>query len=178
MKWQLLKLIDTFHWESCNQGYSTTTSISGCYSVLLNANTNIYRSFMNWLHVHIFYSAANSINYARLLPQVVYHTWSYLLMVRDGHITMGQPVDICVPTGNFGNILGAYYSKVKQAQWVILWLIFHVYRVLLSKIKCVTIFSFCSSLLQYLSQLTGQGTEKKRLNQFILCHADWDKRIT
>ena len=54
-------------------------------------------------------------------------------MVRDGHITMGQPVDICVPTGNFGNILGAYYSKVKQAQRVILWRIFHVYRVLFSK---------------------------------------------
>ncbi|XP_067939683.1 threonine synthase-like 1 [Watersipora subatra] len=57
-------------------------------------------------------SAANSINYARLLPQVVYHVWSYLLMVRDGHLDMGQQVDVCVPTGNFGNVLGAYYAKM------------------------------------------------------------------
>jgi len=50
---------------------------------------------------------------ARLLPQLVYHVWSYLTMVRDGHLQMGEPMDLIIPTGNFGNILGAYYAKVR-----------------------------------------------------------------
>ncbi|KAK7102950.1 threonine synthase-like 1 [Littorina saxatilis] len=56
-------------------------------------------------------SAANSINWGRLLPQVVSHISGYLEMVRMGQIPFGQPVDLCVPTGNFGNILSAYYAK-------------------------------------------------------------------
>lgn len=56
-------------------------------------------------------SAANSINWGRLLPQVLYHSSAYLEMARTGQITFGQPVDLCVPTGNFGNILSAYYTK-------------------------------------------------------------------
>ncbi|PVD24643.1 hypothetical protein C0Q70_15127 [Pomacea canaliculata] len=56
-------------------------------------------------------SAANSINWGRLLPQVVYHVSGYLEMVRTGQIPFGQVVDLCVPTGNFGNILSAYYAK-------------------------------------------------------------------
>ncbi|CAH1266432.1 THNSL1 [Branchiostoma lanceolatum] len=59
--------------------------------------------------VHL--SAANSINWGRLLPQVVYHASAYLDLVKQGTITMGQEVDICIPTGNFGNILGAVYAK-------------------------------------------------------------------
>ncbi|XP_076468745.1 threonine synthase-like 1 [Babylonia areolata] len=56
-------------------------------------------------------SAANSINWGRLLPQVLYHLSGYLDMVRMGHISLGDQVDWCVPTGNFGNILSAYYAK-------------------------------------------------------------------
>jgi len=56
-------------------------------------------------------SAANSINWGRLLPQVLYHSWAYLTLVDRGHIKMGELVDICVPTGNFGNILSALYAK-------------------------------------------------------------------
>nr|XP_020657142.1 threonine synthase-like 1 [Pogona vitticeps]XP_020657151.1 threonine synthase-like 1 [Pogona vitticeps]XP_020657159.1 threonine synthase-like 1 [Pogona vitticeps]XP_020657168.1 threonine synthase-like 1 [Pogona vitticeps] len=56
-------------------------------------------------------SAANSINWARLLPQVVYHASAYLNLVEQGTISFGTPVDICVPTGNFGNILAAMYAK-------------------------------------------------------------------
>ncbi|XP_071961057.1 threonine synthase-like 1 [Antedon mediterranea] len=56
-------------------------------------------------------SAANSINWGRLLPQVVYHASGYLTMVQQGIIGIGDPVDVCIPTGNFGNILGAIYSK-------------------------------------------------------------------
>lgn len=56
-------------------------------------------------------SAANSINWARLLPQVVYHASAYLDLVEQGTISFGSPVDVCVPTGNFGNILATVYAK-------------------------------------------------------------------
>ncbi|XP_077160522.1 threonine synthase-like 1 [Paroedura picta] len=56
-------------------------------------------------------SAANSINWARLLPQVVYHASAYLDLVDQNVITFGCPVDVCIPTGNFGNILAAVYAK-------------------------------------------------------------------
>lgn len=56
-------------------------------------------------------SAANSLNWGRLLPQVVYHASAYLDLVKSGVISMGDMADLCVPTGNFGNILAAYYVK-------------------------------------------------------------------
>ncbi|XP_006010388.1 threonine synthase-like 1 [Latimeria chalumnae] len=57
-------------------------------------------------------SAANSINWACLLPQVVYHASAYLDLINQGVITFGSPVDVCIPTGNFGNILAAVYAKL------------------------------------------------------------------
>ena len=56
-------------------------------------------------------SSANSINWGRLLPQVVYYVSAYSQLVADGKLTAGAPLDVCVPTGNFGNILAAYYAK-------------------------------------------------------------------
>lgn len=56
-------------------------------------------------------SSANSINWGRLLPQVVYYVSAYAQLVADGKLEAGSPVDVCVPTGNFGNILAAYYAK-------------------------------------------------------------------
>jgi len=56
-------------------------------------------------------SSANSINWGRLLPQIVYYVSSYAQMVAEGELAMGDSLDVCVPTGNFGNILGAYYAK-------------------------------------------------------------------
>ncbi len=56
-------------------------------------------------------SSANSINWGRLLPQVVYYASAYADMVGCGAISRGGTIDVCVPTGNFGNILGAYYAK-------------------------------------------------------------------
>jgi threonine synthase len=56
-------------------------------------------------------SSANSINWGRLLPQIVYYVSVYADMVTAGGVVAGKPIDICVPTGNFGNILGAYYAK-------------------------------------------------------------------
>ncbi|KAJ1100260.1 hypothetical protein NDU88_005347 [Pleurodeles waltl] len=57
-------------------------------------------------------STANSINWARLVPQVVYHASAYLDLVSQGVIHFGNPIDVCIPTGNFGNILSAIYAKL------------------------------------------------------------------
>lgn len=58
------------------------------------------------------FSAANSINWGRLLPQIIHHCSAYIDLVKQGVVKLGEHVDCCVPTGNFGNILAAYYSKV------------------------------------------------------------------
>ncbi|MDZ4178730.1 MAG: threonine synthase, partial [Coriobacteriia bacterium] len=57
-------------------------------------------------------SSANSINWGRLLPQIVYYVSAYADMVASGGVKPGEPMDVCVPTGNFGNILGAYYARL------------------------------------------------------------------
>ena len=56
-------------------------------------------------------SSANSINWGRLMPQIVYYLSAYSVLVARGNVPAGDPVDVCVPTGNFGNILAAYYAK-------------------------------------------------------------------
>lgn len=56
-------------------------------------------------------SSANSINWGRLLPQVVYYLSAYADLVAEGRLHAGDRFDVCVPTGNFGNILGAWYAK-------------------------------------------------------------------
>ena len=58
-----------------------------------------------------FLSSANSINWGRLVPQVVYYFSAYCDMVSAGKIKLGNPIDFCVPTGNFGNILAGWYAK-------------------------------------------------------------------
>lgn len=58
-----------------------------------------------------FLSSANSINWGRILPQVVYYISAYCDLLREGEIAMGDKVNFCVPTGNFGDILAAYYAK-------------------------------------------------------------------
>ena len=57
------------------------------------------------------FSSANSINFGRLLPQIVYYISSYVRLAEDARISFGDKVNIVVPTGNFGNILAAYYAK-------------------------------------------------------------------
>ncbi len=57
-------------------------------------------------------SSANSINIGRLLPQIVYYFYGYCQIVRSGGINLGDEINICVPTGNFGNILAAYYARI------------------------------------------------------------------
>ena len=56
-------------------------------------------------------SSANSINWGRLVPQIVYYFAAYAQLLRAGRIAFGDKVDFCVPTGNFGDILAGYYAK-------------------------------------------------------------------
>lgn len=56
-------------------------------------------------------SSANSINLGRLLPQIIYYYYAYCQLAADNSIALGDKVDFCVPTGNFGDILAGYYAK-------------------------------------------------------------------
>lgn len=57
------------------------------------------------------FSSANSINIGRLVPQVVYYVYAYAKLLDSGEISEGEEINVVVPTGNFGNILAAYYAK-------------------------------------------------------------------
>ena len=59
----------------------------------------------------MMFSSANSINWGRLAPQIIYYISSYAQLVKDGEIQLGDKINIVVPTGNFGNILAGYYAK-------------------------------------------------------------------
>ena len=57
------------------------------------------------------FSSANSINIGRLVPQVAYYVYAYTKLLANGEIEDGEKINVVVPTGNFGNILAAYYAK-------------------------------------------------------------------
>lgn len=57
------------------------------------------------------FSSANSINIGRLVPQIVYYVYAYASLYKNGEIGDGEKINVVVPTGNFGNILAAYYAK-------------------------------------------------------------------
>lgn len=56
-------------------------------------------------------SSANSINWGRLVPQIVYYATSYAALCAEGALAPGDPLDFCVPTGNFGDIMAGFYAK-------------------------------------------------------------------
>lgn len=68
-------------------------------------NKKLYNNYQ------IVLSSANSINWGRIIPQIVYHVRSYIDLVKKQTITLGEKIDITIPTGNFGNILAAFYAK-------------------------------------------------------------------
>ncbi len=57
------------------------------------------------------FSSANSINIGRLVPQIVYYVYAYAQLLAEGKISAGEKINVVVPTGNFGNILAAFYAK-------------------------------------------------------------------
>lgn len=59
----------------------------------------------------MMFSSANSINWGRLAPQIIYYISAYATLVKDDEIKAGDKINVVVPTGNFGNILAAYYAK-------------------------------------------------------------------
>lgn len=70
------------------------------------------RGFVEFLYERGYIlSSANSINIGRLIPQIVYYFYGYLSLVNQGKVDKGEKINITVPTGNFGNILAAYYAK-------------------------------------------------------------------
>ena len=81
-----------------------------------DAQTNVKEMFNNealrdrLLSSNIQFSSANSMNIGRLVPQIVYYVYAYAQLVKAGAIVSGDKVNFTVPTGNFGNILAAYYA--------------------------------------------------------------------
>jgi len=79
---------------------------TGVKALFLDSNLRDYLAGMD-----IKLSTGNSINWGRLAPQIVYYVRAYALLAARGEIKSGDEVDICVPTGNFGNILAAWYAR-------------------------------------------------------------------
>lgn len=87
-------------------------AIEGCFDDAQSAIKEIFtdREFNNAIRSKGYiFSSANSINIGRLIPQTVYYFYAYLQMLKTGEINIDEKVNIAVPTGNFGNILAAYY---------------------------------------------------------------------
>ncbi|MGE9971312.1 threonine synthase [Candidatus Pseudoscillospira sp. SGI.172] len=97
--------------EGCNVG---VCSVVGNFD---DAQTGVKRIFSDpELKAELagrgmFLSSANSINWGRVLPQIVYYVSAYCDLMKEGVLEKGDKLNVCVPTGNFGNILAAYYAK-------------------------------------------------------------------
>ncbi|HBN85472.1 MAG TPA: threonine synthase, partial [Clostridiales bacterium] len=90
-----------------------SVAISGNFD---DAQTGVKRIFTNTKLIEeldkggYMFSSANSINWGRLVPQIVYYFSSYVALLKEGVISCGERINFAVPTGNFGNILAGYYA--------------------------------------------------------------------
>lgn len=93
------------------------TSVVGIIGNFDDAQTGVKKMFSDETLAQVMdeagyqFSSANSINIGRLVPQMVYYVYAYTRLIADGTIKAGDPINVVVPTGNFGNILAAYYAK-------------------------------------------------------------------
>ena len=90
------------------------SAVNGNFDDAQNGVKGIFtdKAFAEFLKANgIILSSANSINWGRLVPQIVYYFSAYAELIALGSIKPGEEINIVVPTGNFGNILAAYYTK-------------------------------------------------------------------
>ena len=92
-------------------------SVSGIVGNFDDAQNGVKRIFSDRAFAErlnengVFLSSANSINWGRLVPQIVYYISAYCDMYKSGAVSLGERIDVCVPTGNFGNIFACYIAK-------------------------------------------------------------------
>jgi len=91
----------------------TVCAVKGNFDDCQTGVKKAFRSLGSWAEEHGYrLSSANSINIGRLAPQTVYYFAAYRDLVNSGRIKLGDKVDYCVPTGNFGDILAGYWAKL------------------------------------------------------------------
>ena len=95
---------------TCMDGENLTAcAVKGNFD---DCQTAVKKAFADLLPpVGIRFSSANSINIARLVPQITYYFWTYVQLVNRFHLSIGEKVDFIVPTGNFGDILAGEYAR-------------------------------------------------------------------
>lgn len=99
----------------CQKG--ANVCVSGVEGTFDDAQTGVKRIFSDaalkerLAARNVVLSSANSINVGRLVPQVTYYFDAYAQLVRRGAVALGAPIEFCVPTGNFGDVLAGYYAK-------------------------------------------------------------------
>ena len=93
-------------------------SVTGIVGNFDDAQSGVKEIFANTEYAkqldgyNVFLSSANSINWGRLVPQIAYYVSAYCDMLKAGAIRLGEEIDVCVPTGNFGNIFACYLAKL------------------------------------------------------------------
>lgn len=93
------------------------THVVGIHGNFDDAQTGVKKLFSDKALAQVMeengyqFSSANSINIGRLVPQIVYYVYAYATLLAQGRVTDGQKINVTVPTGNFGNILAAFYAK-------------------------------------------------------------------
>ena len=111
------KVIDIQHLQMATQ-HGANVAVAGIRGTFDDAQTQVKNIFADktvaarLAEANCVLSSANSINVGRLVPQVTYYLDAYAQLVRRGAVTLGDEVDFCVPTGNFGDVLAGYYAKL------------------------------------------------------------------